>query len=1013
MDQERSRIQEDLRGQLAGEVLCDDLTLQLYSMDASIHSIKPTGVVRPTSVEDVVNCLKYASEHHLAVHPRGSGSNFVGSTLGPGLILDFAYSMRKVTKTDDDSLTLQAGAVLGNINRFLERTKRTFGPDPINRVISTFGGMCNINASGSNWLRYGSASDNILDVEFVLSNGTVINTANSDRNLQSILTKLDLLGQRRTESIQRPWPKTPVNSAGYYLPALLPSNETDSPKQRLIRLLCGSEGTLGVVTELRVRTCPIPNHSGVLLLFFDGLEKAARAALDVANREVAACDLLDRRILTIARDVDPQYSRLIPEATESLVFIEIHAETSHELSSRIDGLLDRFARRRNQAFGWRSASHPLERTWFWNIVRRAIPRLSKLKGRRRALPFMDDFCVPPAKLPELLLEVQSRLNRYDVTGALFSHVGQSVVRAYPLLDMANSEHRATMNDLSQDLHEYVIGLGGTISGSHGDGHSRSLSLRKQYGRLSDVFAEVKTIFDPARILNPDVIVGAGNEQLTDRIRITTLAPTFSTTAVKDLNAEVVAMPGNGTPPGGVREESRKTRENRKKRKLGNDKLLQLNWNPDEMLLATRNCNGCGRCRTTSETERMCPIFRVLPREEASPRAKANLMRGILTGTLNHSTIKSEEFKSLVDLCVNCHQCRLECPANVDIPKMMVEAKAQYVAVNGLKMSQWLLTRLDLLYEFGARFPGITNWTIRTPFLRWCVEKLFGISQARKLPTFAKRSFLRWAISNKLTTPTKGNSKKVLYFVDAYANWNDPELAKATVKVLIHNGFEVYIPPEQLISGMSMISAGLVERARKIATRNVELLAESVRQGYRIVTTEPSAALALQHEYLNFLTDHDAKLVAENTFDINSFLWKLHQQGQLALNFNPLNAIVGYHLPCHLKALRDSVPGWELLKLIPGLRVDKIEKGCSGMAGIYGLMSSNYRRSLRAGIGLINAVRSQHFMAGTTECSTCKIQMEQGSTKPTIHPIKILALSYKLDTELQDLFDRRSERLVIS
>ncbi len=415
---------------------------------------------------------------------------------------------------------------------------------------------------------------------------------------------------------------------------------------------------------------------------------------------------------------------------------------------------------------------------------------------------------------------------------------------------------------------------------------------------------------------------------------------------------------------------------------------------------------------------MCPVYRLTPREEASPRAKANLMRGILTGSLAPELLTKDDFKSVSDLCFNCHQCRFECPAGVDIPKLMIEAKAQYIAVNGLKLSDWLLTRLDWLYVIGGRMPPVSNRMIRTPWIRWLLDKILGVAQGRKLPQFAKTNLMRWAARERLTKPSKQQSRKVVYFVDGYANWNDVELGISFVKVLQHNGIDVLIPPGQNVSGMSMISEGSIAPAKNLAVKNVELLAEWIRQGYQVVTTEPSAALGLTHEYLHFLDDGDAKLVAENTVDSTSFLMQLHLSGELELDFRPLNASIGYHLPCHQKALLGhcddkAAPGLKLLRLIPGLQVDLIEKGCSGMAGTFGLKQKNYNRSLRIGLPLINAMRSPTIVAGTTECSACKIQMEQGTTKPTVHPIKILALAYGLMPELDDLFSRRSEELVVT
>jgi anaerobic glycerol-3-phosphate dehydrogenase C subunit len=379
----------------------------------------------------------------------------------------------------------------------------------------------------------------------------------------------------------------------------------------------------------------------------------------------------------------------------------------------------------------------------------------------------------------------------------------------------------------------------------------------------------------------------------------------------------------------------------------------------------------------------------------------------------------DEFKEIADLCFNCHQCRVECPASVDIPKLMVEAKGQYYATNGLRVSDWILTRLDWLYGLAGRMPRLTNRMIRSPAWRWMLDRLFGIAQQRKLPRFSTRTFSRWAQRNQLTKPSRQQSRKVVYFYDAWVNWNDPELGRSFVEVLKHNNIDVLIPPSQGISGMSMISDGAIGRARRIAESNVEMLSEWVRQGYRIVTTEPSAALALKHEYLNLLDDEDATKVAEGTTDCCSFLMELHRNGELALNFSPLNALVGYHLPCHQRAILESglqsdIPAVKLMQLIPGMQVEVLSKGCSGMAGTFGLKRRNYRRSLRIGVHLIQAMRQPQLLVGSTECSSCKIQMEQGTYKATIHPIKILALAYGLmPDDLEDLFNRRSEELVVT
>src|SRR5262249_55481964 len=263
-------------------------------------------------------------------------------------------------------------------------------------------------------------------------------------------------------------------------------------------------------------------------------------------------------------------------------------------------------------------------------------------------------------------------------------------------------------------YDHVWQLHGTISGEHGDGLSRTPFLAKQYGPLVNVFRELKRIFDPQSLLNPGKIVPVAPTRITQNMRPNGEAPQTSEGATPVIE--------NGSP--------RKPIE------------LELSWSEAELAAAAKNCNGCGACRSTSPEVRMCPIFRAGPREEASPRAKANLIRGLLANQLPEDTLLQDACKEVADLCVHCHMCRLECPATVDIPKLMVEAKADYVRTNGLSFHEWCLTRIELLASVAGRFPGIANWALANPQMRWLLEKATGIAQARKLPRLARRSFLQ-------------------------------------------------------------------------------------------------------------------------------------------------------------------------------------------------------------------------------------------------------------------------------
>ncbi|HVT27155.1 MAG TPA: heterodisulfide reductase-related iron-sulfur binding cluster, partial [Lacipirellulaceae bacterium] len=319
-----------------------------------------------------------------------------------------------------------------------------------------------------------------------------------------------------------------------------------------------------------------------------------------------------------------------------------------------------------------------------------------------------------------------------------------------------------------------------------------------------------------------------------------------------------------------------------------------------------------------------------------------------------------------------------------------------------------------LAALAGRLPAVANWAFSNPTVRWLMEKTLGIAQGRKLPRLARRSFLQQSAMRRLHHPPRTSGDKIVYFVDTYANHFDTQLGEALVAVMRHNDVAVYVRQDQLHAGMTMIAAGSLEPARFVAAKNVSALAESVRQGYTIIASEPSAVLALTHEYPALLdNDEDALIVAQHTQEACHYLWQLHLRGRLKLDFQPQRISVGYHVPCHLRALGIGAPAENLLRLVPGLKVNRIERGCSGMAGLWGIKRENYRASLRAGLELISTVRDGPFQIGTTECSTCKMQMEQGSAKPTIHPIKLLALAYGLMPEVIDLVRSSGRALVVS
>ena len=1019
LDPQRERIQDDIRGLIAGEVRCDDVFLQLFASDASIYEIKPLGVVRPRSTADVAACARHANEKNIPLHARGAGTGVAGESLGAGLILDFSAHLRRIIRTDADRVRVQPGVVYERLNDSLRASGRIFGPDPAAGVVTTVGSMIAVDAAGSRWLKYGSTHRHVLSLQVVLADGETLEVGRepiaAGQSVCTIPRKRDLINQLvallidKAELIRRHQPNSPQNHCGYNLVDVLELDGEKNGHFDLARLLVGSEGTLALITEATLSTDLLPQHRGVALLLFDSMEKAARAVPDILASNPTACDLMDRRHLSLAREAEPRFNQLIPAETEALLLVEQDGDDPMESRDRLHRLVGELWQQKRMIFGAREAFETEETDLFWRLVDKIQPALYRVTGPSRPLPIVEDMAVSPAALPDFLVRMQNVLKRNQVTASVYCHAGQGQLHIQPFLNLANTDEVQGMRRLAEELYDEVFAVDGSICGEHACGLSRTAFVRRQAGPLFDVFQEVKRIFDPNNILNPGKIVGDDSELLTRYVCPPLPSAVDSTIAV----ASVQNVPAASSPDAAATTAPMEPADDDSSPPMRNLVELQLDWDPTGLGDAVAACNRCGQCRSQTSALRMCPLFRSMTVEEASPRAKVNLIRGILAGTLDLNVLTGGEFKSVADFCIHCHACRLECPAGVDIPRLMRECKGAYVAANGLSTAEWLMTHLDLVGTYGGPVAPAINWALGHRQMRWLLEKTLGIAQGRKLPRITARSFLRRAVRRRLTRPSRHSGQKAVYFLDVYANYFDPQLADATVAVLEHNGVTVYVHPEQKQSGMPSIACGSLEHARKIAAHNVSIFAESIRQGYHVIATEPAAAMCLTHEYPQLIDDDDARLVAENSSEACDFLWKMHIRGQLQLDFKPLNLTLGYHTPCHLRALQAGSPGENLLGLIPGLRLQHLETGCCGMGGTFGLLHKNYRNSLRAGLKVISRLRRSDLQAGATECSACKIQMEQGTTKPTIHPLKLLALSYGLKPEIAKLLESSGQELFVT
>lgn len=1014
MDERRRRISEDLNDAIEGEIRVDRVALAAYSTDASLYEMEPLAVVFPRHSQDVEILGAYSADHNVPLIARGAGSGLAGGAIGHGIVIDFSRHMNRIISISEDRVRVQTGVVREKLNQQLRERERYFAPDPSNGRITTVGGMLGVDGAGSHAVRIGSARDHVESIECVLSggqrvelgreplsedsspnestslnqDGAVIRSDSTQPELlrlssmtpmtrrRKLLKQIEQILRDNEALIREHQPPLLRNCCGYLLRGTLQGNCMD-----LARMLVGSEGTLGLFTEATLFTMPLPKHRSAAILMFLTLESAVQAMQLILPLEPSACDALDRRLLSLGRGADQRFRDLILPDAEAGLIIEFPGFSEQEVRQRLEDS-QRLLKDKKIDFQMTRQAFTFEDVeLLWALPAKVVSLLASLRGSSRPLPFVEDIVVPPERLAEFLPAAQKVFQKHEVTATLYAHAASGQLHFRPIMPVPNRGDETSMEAIARDLYRKVRDFGGTISGEHGDGLSRTAFIRSQYGPLYRVFQQIKDVFDPQRLLNPDKIISNDPSLTVKYLRRTSATIEHSPTA-------------HPTPllP-----------------------IMQLAWTADEATDAAVRCNGCGTCRVQLAPQRMCPFSSEDGEEELSPRAKANIVRSSLCTDSVQDLIANDNSSRLLESCFNCKQCQLECPSEVNIPHLLIEARAQHVQAHGLSKTAWLLSRVHTYARMASRISFVSNRLLNNSLFRKCIQRFLGIAAQRRLPRFTQTPFLesQRVLRDENSGAPGGNRPTIVYFVDYFANSHDPELAEAFVRVVEHNGYRVYIPPAQTVSGMALFTNGDLAGARAIAEQNLRELIEPAREGYSIVCTEPSAALCLTQEYPMLVPNDDAEVVAQRTIDAGSFLSDLHRRGKLKRDFAPLPISVAWHTPCHVKALRRGTPMLELLALIPELNVALIEKGCTGMAGTFGIAAANFQQSIQIGAELIREMQTIDVIAGVTDCSACRMQMEQAATIPTIHPIKLLALSYGLMPRLSERLKARPGGLVMS
>jgi FAD/FMN-containing dehydrogenase/Fe-S oxidoreductase len=946
------KIASDLAKGVRGDVFTDVLHRVAYSTDASIYQIIPGCVVAPRDTADVVTVVKYVSTKGVPVVARGAGSGLAGEALCSGVVFDMARYMNKIISIDDDGATVvcEPGLVLDDLNNRLADYGRKIGPDPSSSNRATVGGCVANNSTGAHSLEYGHIADYVESIEAVLADGSVVEFKNDFAPDAAEDTKTALLAQESLsvladsqQVITKALPKTRRNRSGYNIAGVCHNRKID-----MARLLAGSEGTLAIFTKITLRTVALPAAKGLLQLEFDSLGKMAEAVPIIVKTGASACELIDKILIDLAFEALPEYQDILPAGAAAVLLVEHTGGTEQQVKKKIkatDSAVGRRARARSIVL------EPKAQARLWKSRKDAGPLLYRERSRKHPAEFIEDVSVDHNQLERYIAGLQEIGEKYDITMSFFGHAGDGALHLRPYLDLGDPADVEKMRAIAKDVFSLTWSLGGSISGEHADGLVRAAFVRQQYGdEFYEILCKIKSIFDPDGLMNPGKIINSDPDVMVKNLR-------------------------------------------RQQRILPERVRTDLLFGKGELALELEQCYGCGACLSTESELRACPVFRAIGDELSGSRAKANVLRCWATGQLEKKDFESPEFRKFLDLCVNCKACSLECPSGVDVSKLMVAARAEYVKRRRLRRAESVLSHNRYLSTAASIFAPVSNWVMRLRVFKWLLERTTGLSRRRAMPKFGRRSFLKAGRKYLASCePIERPVDKVAYFVDTYATYNDHKLGFAVLEVLRANFIEVILP-KQRPAPLPAICYGDVKTARRDLTYSVKYLAKAVRDGYKIVCSEPSAALCLKNELRHFVVDDNAKVVSTNTYELMSYLLELSKQGRLKPVRELVSGTYVYHCPCHLYALGAGRMSIELLKGLGPVTIAELDAGCCGLAGTFGMQTKNYELSSKIAAKLKEALGEHPACYVLTECSACKMQIEHLTGTTVIHPIKILAEAY--------------------
>lgn len=955
-----SRLEQELKEALKGEVHFSNDYRALYATDSSNYRQLPVGVVFPMDKEDIRNTVALCHKHNLHLLTRGGGTSLAGQCCNDGLVMDFSKHYNKILKIEPEKrcVRIQTGLVLDDLNNVLKEHGLIFGPDPATHNHCTLGGMMGNNSCGIHsvmaQIEDGGirTSDFVLSMEVLTYRGDVLEVGEtSEEELHKIIFKNDEKGKiylelkrlrdQYQQAIAEGMPQIPRRVSGYNIDELLPENNFN-----VARSLVGSESTCVVILEATLRVIKNPKKRSLLILGYPSVYEAGDHVVEVMDHKPIALEGMDYKLITYMhkRHLHEDKLSLLPDG-KGWLLVEFGADTKEEADNKAKKLMqDLKEKAGDEAPAMKLYDNPEEEEGVWKIREAGLGATAFVSGLADMWPGWEDSAVPPKKVGKYLRDLRKLFAKYGYNPSLYGHFGQGCIHCRVDFDLITQSGIDKFKRFLDEAADLVVSYGGSLSGEHGDGQARGPLLHRMYGpKLMEAFHKFKEIWDPDWKMNPGKVIDPMG--VDENLRLGT-----------DFNPK--------------------------------DPETYFKYPDDKGSFhrAAMRCVGVGECRKTS-TGTMCPSYMVTRDEKDVTRGRAHLLFEMMRGNELKDDFKSKEVKESLDLCLACKGCLGECPVHVDMATYKAEYFAHYYKSCLRPRAAYTFGWIDKWAKLGSGMAGLANFITQNKFFSRIAKSIGGIAPEREIPKFAQTPF---------TKLYRGNNKEidysnsVLLWPDTFNNYFFPEVLQAGEKVLRSGGFQIIVPEKKFCCGRALYDFGMLDRAKEYLERILNELSDYIQAGIPFVGMEASCIAVFRNELGNLYPTNVNSIRLQRSFKTLPEFIMEHED---RFHFKKLGQSAILHRHCH----HNAVMGYEADKKVMekiGVKATIPDSGCCGLAGSFGFeKGTKYEISMKAGERVIlPTVRNMEEDLLITDGFSCREQIKHGTGRMPQHTAEILAMA---------------------